>query len=310
MKYVFGIDVGGTTVKMGLFEATGKLLDKWEIITRTEQNGIYILSDIAKSLEQKMEQQQITKSDVLGAGIGVPGPVTADGMVNHCVNLGWGKKYVTNELAELTGFSVKAGNDATLAALGEVWQGSGVGYQDVLLVTVGTGIGGGLVIDGNIVTGATGSGAEIGHIYVNPHETEICSCGKKGCLEQYTSATGIVRMAKKSLVENSIHSVLREIADLTAKDVIDAAKAGDTLAMDVVDNMAKTMGLALASCCAVADVALFIIGGGVSKAGDFLLNPIQKYYRMFAFHTQIDAKFQLAKLGNDAGIYGAACLII
>lgn len=310
MKYVFGIDVGGTTVKMGLFETTGKLLNKWEIITRTEQNGIYILSDIAKSLEQKMEQQQITKSDVLGAGIGVPGPVTADGMVNHCVNLGWGKKYVTNELAELTGFSVKAGNDATLAALGEVWQGSGVGYQDVLLVTVGTGIGGGLVINGNIVTGATGSGAEIGHICVNPHETEICSCGKKGCLEQYTSATGIVRMAKKYLQEQDRHSVLREIADVTAKDVIDAAKAGDALAMDVVDNMAKTMGLALASCCAVADVALFIIGGGVSKAGDFLLRPIQKYYRMFAFHTQTDAKFQLAKLGNDAGIYGAACLII
>ncbi len=310
MKYVFGIDVGGTTVKMGLFETTGTLLDKWEMTTRTEQNGRYILSDIAKSLEQKMQQHQITKADVLGAGIGVPGPVTADGMVNHCVNLGWGKKYVTTELAELTGFSVKAGNDATLAALGEVWQGSGVGYQDVLLVTVGTGIGGGLVIDGHIVTGATGSGAEIGHICVNPHETKSCSCGKKGCLEQYTSATGIVRMAKKRLASSQTHSVLQDMQDFTAKDVIDAAKAGDILALEVVDSMAKTMGLALASCCAVADVALFIIGGGVSKAGDFLLNPIQKYYRMFAFHTQTEAKFRLAKLGNDAGIYGAACLII
>ncbi len=310
MRYVFGIDVGGTTVKMGLFETTGNLVDKWEILTRTEQNGIYILSDIAKSLEQKIQQHHIIKSDVLGAGIGVPGPVTADGMVNHCVNLGWGKKYVTKELAELTGFVVKAGNDATLAALGEVWKGGGVGYQDVLLVTIGTGIGGGLVLQGDIVTGATGSGAEIGHICVNPNETEICSCGKTGCLEQYTSATGIVRMAKKYLAEQDTNSVLRQQTDCTAKDVIDAAKAGDVLAMHVIDNMAKTMGFALASCCAVADVALFLIGGGVSKAGDFLLEPIQKYYRIFAFHTQKDAVFKLAKLGNDAGIYGAACLII
>lgn len=310
MDYVFGIDVGGTTIKIGLFDTSGVLLEKWEIPTRTEKNGCWILPDIANSLRQKMEHRGIQTSMVKGAGIGVPGPVTADGMVNHCVNLGWGKKQVTKELEALTGFASRAGNDANVAALGEVWKGGGRGYQDVLMVTIGTGIGGGLIVHGEMLIGATGSAAEIGHMCVNPEETECCSCGGHGCLEQYASATGILRMAKKYLAEQKMDSMLRQMTGLTTKDVIDAAKQGDTLALQVVDQMAKAMGLALAGCCAVADVELFLIGGGVSKAGEFLLNPIRKYYRLFAFHTQKEAKFELARLGNDAGIYGAARLMI
>lgn len=310
MGYVFGIDVGGTTVKIGLFTTEGTLVDKWEIPTNTANNGKAILPDVAASMEQKMQQLGIDKTSVKGAGIGVPGPVTEDGIVNHCVNLGWGVMHVTEEMTALTGFPVKAGNDANVAALGEVWKGGGRGYKDVLMITIGTGIGGGLILNGKIRAGFTGSAAEVGHICVNPAETETCNCGNCGCLEQYTSATGILRMANKKLAESDMPSVLRGKAHLTTKDVIDAAKDNDPLAMEVFDFMAKTMGMALAGCCALADMELILIGGGVSKAGRFLTDPIERYYRAFAFHTQKDTKFKLAELGNDAGIYGAARLMI
>lgn len=257
-----------------------------------------------------MKERGIDKTSVKGAGIGVPGPVTDDGVVNHCVNLGWGVMHVTEELKALTGFEVKAGNDANVAALGEVWKGGGRGFDDVLMITIGTGIGGGLILNGKIHGGVTGSAAEVGHICVNPLETEHCNCGNCGCLEQYTSATGILRLAKKKLAESDAHSILRDKADLTTKDVIDAAKEGDALAMEVFDFMAKTMGMALAGCCALADMELILIGGGVSKAGRFLTDPIEEYFRKFAFHTQKDTKFKLAELGNDAGIYGAARMMI
>lgn len=308
MEYIFGIDVGGTTVKIGLFTLSGDLLEKWEIPTNTANDGNAILSDIAQSLKQKMTEKNIPLSMLKGVGIGVPGPVVADGTVNHCVNLGWGKKNVAQELSALMGVPAKAANDANVAALGEVWKGSGRGFSDVLMVTIGTGIGGGLILHGEIVTGATGSGAEIGHICVNPHETKLCNCGKTGCLEQYTSATGILRVAKERLVQ--MPSVLRDIEDLTTKDVIDAAKQGDDLACGVLDFMAKTMGRTLANCCALVDIEVFVIGGGVSKAGNFLLEPIKKYYQKYAFHTQKETCFRLAQLGNDAGIYGAARLMI
>ena len=217
---------------------------------------------------------------------------------------------MTEELKALTGFEVKAGNDANVAALGEVWKGGGRGYDNVLMITIGTGIGGGLILNGKIHGGVTGSAAEVGHICVNPLETEPCNCGNCGCLEQYTSATGILRMAQKKLAETDAPSILRGKADLTTKDVIDAAKEGDTLAMEVFDFMAKTMGMALAGCCALADMELILIGGGVSKAGNFLTDPIEQYFRTFAFHTQKNTKFKLAELGNDAGIYGAARMMI
>lgn len=310
MEYVFGIDVGGTTVKIGLFTTDGTLVDKWEIPTNTSNGGKAILPDVAASLEEKMKERGIDKASVKGAGIGVPGPVTDDGVVNHCVNLGWGIMHVTEELKALTGFEVKAGNDANVAALGEVWKGGGRGYDNVLMITIGTGIGGGLILNGKIHGGVTGSVAEVGHICVNPLETEPCNCGNCGCLEQYTSATGILRMAQKKLAETDAPSILRGKADLTTKDVIDAAKEGDTLAMEVFDFMAKTMGMALAGCCALADMELILIGGGVSKAGSFLTDPIEQYFRTFAFHTQKNTKFKLAELGNDAGIYGAARMMI
>ena len=197
-KYVFGIDVGGTTVKCGLFTAEGVVLDKWEIRTNKENSGASILSDITNAINAKLAEKKIDKSDVLGVGIGVPGPVKGDGTVLSCVNLGWGVFNVNEKMSELIGLPVAAGNDANVAALGEMWKGGGQGYQDVVMVTLGTGVGGGIILDGKIWAGSNGAGGELGHMIVNPEETDVCGCGGHGHLEQYASATGIVRMAKRS----------------------------------------------------------------------------------------------------------------
>ena len=248
-KYGFGVDIGGTTCKIGLFETTGVLVEKWEIPTRKENNGENILPDVAAFIAAKMVEKEIMKGDIQGIGIGVPGPVTNEGVVVRCVNLGWDVINVAKEMTERTGFTVKVGNDANVAALGEMWQGGGKGHTDVVLITLGTGVGGGVIVDGKVVTGNKGAGGEIGHIIVNGKETECCGCGQKGCLEQYASATGIVRMAKKKLEQTKKESSIGALNPLTAKAIFDAAKAGDALADEIVDDMTKVLGEALACYC-------------------------------------------------------------
>lgn len=304
-KYCFGIDVGGTTVKMGLFTTEGELLDKWEIPTRKEDGGAYILNDVAASVEAKLAEKNIAKEDVAGAGIGVPGPTLDTGYVSICVNLGWKDKNPANELSELLSIPVKAGNDANVAALGEMWKGGGEGYLDVVLLTLGTGVGGGIIIDGHAVVGAHGSGGEIGHITVRDDETEACGCGRKGCLEQYASATGLVRLAKRYFEKNTKNSILTG-KEITAKEVFDAAKAGDAAALEITEEFGAYLGQALVNLAATVDPAVFVIGGGVSKAGDILLETVRKYFYDHAFYGNQKTKITLATLGNDAGIYGAA----
>ena len=225
-KYVFGVDVGGTTVKMGLFTVEGEVLDKWEIKTRTEDGGKNVLPDIADSIKSKLADKNLADEDIEGVGIGVPGPVKEDGTVLKCVNLGWGILNVQDELRALTGFEVKAGNDANVAALGEMWQGGGKGYSNVVMVTLGTGVGGGIILNGKMLFGVNGAGGEIGHICVDENETEICGCGNTGCLEQYTSATGVVRLATRAMASSDKKSALRDLETVTAKDVFDLAKSG------------------------------------------------------------------------------------
>ena len=309
-KYGFGVDVGGTTVKMGFFETSGKLLDKWEITTNTDDNGKAVLPDIAKSIDNKLAQEGISKAEIEGIGIGVPGPVRNDGVVLNCVNLGWGIINVAEELGRLTGLSVKVGNDANVAALGEMWQGGAKGSKDVIMVTLGTGVGGGIIVDGKIVAGYNGAGGEIGHITVNNDEIEPCNCGQYGCLEQYTSATGIVRMAKIILNTTDKPSKLRQIQYISAKEIFDAAKEGDELAATLVENHGKVLGKALAQIACVVDPEIFVIGGGVSRAGDILIDTTAKYFAQYAFHACRQTKFALATLGNDAGMYGGACSIL
>ena len=310
-KYCFGIDVGGTTVKMGLFTTEGELLDKWEIPTRKEDGGAYILNDVAASVEAKLAEKNIAKEDVAGAGIGVPGPTLDTGYVSICVNLGWKDKNPANELSELLSIPVKAGNDANVAALGEMWKGGGEGYLDVVLLTLGTGVGGGIIINGEIAPSHRGVGGELGHITVNPDEEATCNCGNHGCLEQYASTTGVVRIAKKLLAASKEESSLRTLETVTAKDVFDAAKAGDHLAVEAVEVLGKYLGLVVANVALTVDPDVFVIGGGVSKAGQVLIDVITKYYHKFAkIIGDNKAKVVLAKLGNDAGIYGAARMVL
>ena len=307
-EYVFGVDVGGTTIKMGLFNADGTVLEKWEIPTRTENGGENVLPDIANAVTEKLADKKIAKEEIVGVGIGVPGPVDGKGIVHRCVNLGWDVINVNEKLSALTGLKVKAGNDANVAALGEMWQGGGRGFSSLVVVTLGTGVGGGIILDGQILTGSSGAGGEIGHIHVQDDETDSCGCGNHGCLEQYASATGIVRLANKELEKGSGDTVLKP--GCSAKDVWDAVKVNDPLAIRVAEQFGKYLGQCLAGIAGVVNPEAFVIGGGVSKAGPVILPYIEKYYKPAVFHGSRDAKFVLATLGNDAGIYGAAKLVL
>lgn len=312
-KKCIGVDVGGTSVKLGLFEVTGELLKKWEIPTRKEEQGKYIIGDIADSiLHQVLAQENISFNEIEGVGMGVPGPVMPDGHVEVCVNLGWKDKYPAQELSELLErLPVKCGNDANVAALGEMWQGGGKGYTDIVMITLGTGVGGGVIIDEQIITGKHGLGGEIGHIHVRDEEKEYCNCGGVGCLEQVASATGIAREARRKMASCDTPSILREVGDnVSAKDVLDAAKEGDVLALEVMEVVGHFLGVALASLALTVDPQMFVIGGGVSKAGQYLVEVINRHYAQFMPISENRATIGLAKLGNDAGIYGAARLIL
>lgn len=308
-KYVFGIDIGGTTVKCGLFTVKGELLEKWEIPTRTENNGAAILPDVADTVLKKIQEKGLAKEEIAGIGIGVPGPVNEQGEVPGAVNLHWGYVNLVGDMEKMTGLRVKAGNDANVAALGEMWKGGGAGCQSIVMVTLGTGVGGGIINNGKIVTGAHGAGGEIGHIHVTDDVECNCNCGNHGCLEQVTSATGITYLANRRLKKDDRPSMLRG-GEVNAKTVFDAVKAGDELAKEVAEEFGKYLGTALASVACVADPEVFVIGGGVSKAGQIILDYIKKYYAQYAFMTCKQAGFALAKLGNDAGIYGAAKMLL
>lgn len=311
-NYVFGADIGGTSVKLGLFFTGGKLLEKWEIPTRTANGGVHVLPDVAQSIAAAMEQHGISANQVTGIGIGVPGPVDDSFTVNKCVNLGWGvfniKEHMNELLPDIP--NVAAGNDANVAALGELWQGGGRGNQSAVMITLGTGVGGGVVLEGKIVAGRNGGAGEIGHMTVEPGETVPCSCGKCGCLEQYVSARGIVRMAKVMLAECDTPSKLRGIEDFNSKHICDFAVAGDHMALKVIDRFGNYLGRAMSYISCTVDPDIFIIGGGMSKAGSIVTDTALKYYQKYAFHVSEKTGAVIAALGNDAGIYGCAKMVL
>ena len=309
MKYCFGVDIGGTTVKLGLFTTDGEIVDKWEIKTRTENQGEAVLPDIAEALREKLEEKKIGRDEVEGIGVGVPAPVNTEGVVQNTANLGWGYKEVKREMEKLSGMRAEIGNDANVAALGEMWLGAGKGRKNIVMVTLGTGVGGGIIIDGKPLVGAHGAGGEIGHLCVNYEETDHCGCGNTGCLEQYASATGITRLANIRLAKDDAKSVLRE-QEVSAKTVFDAVKAGDAVAKEIAEEFGKYLGHAMANLAAVVDPSAIVIGGGVSKAGEVLIEYVEKNFKERAFFANKDTEFVLATLGNDAGICGAAKLIL
>lgn len=312
-KYCFGVDLGGTTVKIGLFSPKGEVLEKWEIPTRTENDGSKILPDIADAVLAKMTDRGIAKEEVIGVGIGVPGPVDDAGVIYRAVNLGWGVFNINETLGNLLGLPVKAANDANVAALGEMWCGGGKGCRNLVLATLGTGVGGGIIVNEKIVTGSKGAGGEIGHIHMVDDEPDACGCGNHGCLEQYASATGIVRLAKRKLASTDEESALRaaqEADALSAKAVFDAVKDGDKIACEIAEEFGMYLGKGLAMVAAVVNPEVFVLGGGVSKAGEILCEYVSKNFEKYAFHGCKNACFKLATLGNDAGIYGAAKLVL
>lgn len=308
-NYAFGVDIGGTTAKLGLFDQGGMLLEKWELPTGKENGGASILPDIALSIRNKMQIHSIEHKQVVGVGVGAPGAVDDAGvLINGAVNLGWGVFNLSEELGKLLNLPVLAANDANVAAYGEMWQGGGKGYDSLVAVTLGTGVGGGIIVGGRLVNGATGGAGEIGHIHIEDRETEPCGCGNRGCLEQYASATGIVRLAKRRLAEDEKPSLLRA-GELSAKTVFDAAKAGDEVALEVAERFGDYLGKGLAAVANVVNPQVFVIGGGVSKAGEILLRLIEPAFQRYVFGACKGAGFVLATLGNDAGIYGAAGLV-
>ena len=312
-EYAFGIDLGGTTAKIGLFTTSGALLEKWEVATDTSNAGEHILENLAAAVLGKMKEKSIQPEQVEGVGIGVPGPVLDSSIVPIvCANLGgWGERNVSAQLScLLDGLKVLVGNDANVAALGEIWMGAAKGAKNAVMVTLGTGVGGGVVVNGKVIDGVHGAGGEIGHITVNRHETATCGCGKRGCLEQYSSATGVVRCMKKLLDENPDTPCVLRGTEFAAKDVFDAARNGDALAAREVDEMSDTLGMALANIASTVDPEAFLVGGGVARAGDVLFAPLNKHFQEYAFKSCREIPIKQASLGNDAGIYGAVRLIV
>lgn len=298
-KLIFGVDVGGTAIKFGIFDSKGTLHKDWEIPTDKSDCGAHIMEQVAVNVETILQVLEATQDDVVGIGIGVPGPVLENGEVVEAANLGWYHRNIVEELELMSSLNVKAGNDANVAALGEMWAGSGKDFRNIVLLTLGTGVGGGIIQNGQLVYGNRGGGGEIGHMCVDTAEVVPCNCGKYGCLEQYASASGVVRLAKPYYPEAE-----------SAKDVWDAVRAGDERACQVAEVFGEKLGLALANLAVTLNPELFLLGGGMSKAGDVMLPYIKKYYEKYVFAPCKDVTFGFASLGNQAGIYGAAKLVL
>lgn len=311
-KWLVGVDLGGTTTKIAFLSTYGEILHKWEIPTDKSDSGKHIIVHIAKSIDAKLEQLDVEKEQLIGIGMGAPGPVEMRrGIIYEAINLGWSENTPLKDLIEMeTGLPAVIDNDANCAALGEMWKGAGNGAKDLVCVTLGTGVGGGVITKGEIVHGIRGAGGELGHITVVPKGGYSCNCGKTGCLETVASATGVVRVAREKLKSSTEDSVLRDLKAIGAKQVFDAARAGDSLALKIVDQLAYYLGLSLANLGNVVNPEKIVIGGGVSKAGKTLLEPVMNYFKRFAFpKVRTSTTIDIATLENDAGVIGAAWLV-
>ena len=311
--YAFGVDIGGTAIKLGLFRTDGELTEKWSIPTRTGDHGGNVLPDVAASLREALERHGLDWDQIEGVGMGVPGPVREDGTVMRCVNLGWDVFNIPRVMRglepQIDRFCVT--NDVNAATLGEMWQGGAKGRRSAFMVTLGTGIGGGLVINEQIINGAAGGAGEIGHFRVERGETEPCKCGGYGCLEQYCSATGLVRCVRRALAKDCHQpTTLQDDEDLSALSICDAAKAGDKLAMELLEQLGDRLGWALTAVAGTVNPEVFVVGGGMSNAGKSLLDRIEQGFRRHSFHAYRDTEFALARLGNDAGIYGCVRMLL
>ncbi|MTV81051.1 ROK family glucokinase [Secundilactobacillus folii] len=315
-KSLIGIDLGGTTTKIAFVSRDGDIMQKWSIPTDKSENGKHIVPNIITSLKKTMTDSGYTKDQFMGIGMGTPGAVNIEeGTVIGAFNLNWKTtQHIRDQIQAGVGLQLVLENDANVAALGEFWKGAGEKDQDVIFVTLGTGVGGGVIAGGQLLHGINGGAGELGHITVQPNGY-LCTCGKRGCLEQYSSATGIVHVAKDMAAEFTGKSRLKELFDnneeVTSKMVVYLADNGDILANRIVDRVSFYLGLALANSANILNPANIIIGGGVSAAGNTLLQPTTRYFQENTFPAVRDStRLKLAQLGNDAGAIGAASLAL
>ncbi|KAF1162575.1 glucokinase [Streptococcus agalactiae] len=314
-KKLLGIDLGGTTIKFGILTLEGEVQEKWAIETNTLENGRHIVSDIVESLKHRLSLYGLTKDDFLGIGMDSPGAVDRTSKtVTGAFNLNWADTQEVGSVIEKeVGIPFFIDNDANVAALGERWVGAGANNPDVVFVTLGTGVGGGVIADGNLIHGVAGAGGEIGHMIVDPENGFTCTCGNKGCLETVASATGVVRVARQLAEQYEGSSAIKAAIDngdtVTSKDIFIAAEDGDKFANSVVERVSRYLGLAAANISNILNPDSVVIGGGVSAAGEFLRSRVEKYFVTFAFpQVKKSTKIKIAELGNDAGIIGAASL--
>lgn len=315
-KKIIGIDLGGTTVKFGILNEKGEIQQKWSIETDIAEGGTRIVPSIVDSIRKHMDMYQMSADDFIGIGMGSPGTIDhEEGTVIGAYNLNWKTlQYVKRDIESETGIPFFIDNDANVAALGEAWKGAGDSEPNVVFLTLGTGVGGGIVVDKKLVHGTIGAAGEVGHITVEPELGFSCTCGKEGCLETVASATGVVHLARDFADHFAGDSKLKFLIDdgqlITAKDVFDLAKEADPLALRVVDKVGYYLGLASSHLANSLNPSTIVLGGGVSKAGEILTESIQPYFEKYTFPTiRQSTKIRLAALGNDAGIIGASSLV-
>ncbi len=311
---LIGVDLGGTTIKFAIMTAEGEIQQKWSVKTNILDEGSHIVPDIVDSINHHLDLYQLDKERIIGIGMGTPGTVNIEeGTVKGAFNLNWKETQNVREQIEAgTGLPLTLDNDANAAALGEQWRGAGNNAPEVVFITLGTGVGGGLINEGKLIHGVSGAGGEVGHMVVEP-DGYLCTCGNRGCLEQYASATGVVHLAQDFAEGYAGNSKLKEMVDngdeITSKIVFDLAKEGDFLANEVVDKVGYYLGYASANISNILNPSAVVIGGGVSAAGKILLDRVKTNFQKFAFKSTRDVtEIKLAELGNDAGAYGAASL--
>ncbi|WP_213585030.1 ROK family glucokinase [Paenibacillus sp. J2TS4] len=307
-----GIDLGGTNIKVGVCDETGKLLHSYEGPTGTEEGADVILSRIEEYVRKLVSDASLSMDQIEGVGAGIAGFLDIpNGIVLESPNITPFRNIpLVQILEERLGKRVILNNDANVAALGEAWGGAGAGISNLVCYTLGTGVGGGIIIDGQIHQGFSSMGGELGHMQVVPDlEAIVCGCGQTGCLETVSSATGIVRMAKDA-VERGDKTSLQLMEEITAKDVFTAAKTGDEVAVRIVNRAAYYIGRSMAMLAVVVNPQRFILGGGVSRAGDILFEPIREIFNRYTpAPGREGVDIVPAMLGNDAGMVGAAGLV-
>ncbi len=306
-KIVFGVDVGGTNVKFGLFTYPEReLIIKKEVKTPQANQNELLFELIFNTINELVQSNQFEMSQVHGIGIAVPCPVKG-GCVGKCPNLSWENMDIKDKVSQYFPEHVKVevANDANAAALGEN-ESLDNPYNNAILITLGTGVGGGIVVNHKIHEGSSGMGGEIGHMFVYEESKEVCGCGSVGCFEQVCGTKGILSYAK-DLAKSQQTSI--NLSEITVKDVFDAAKTGDFVGKKVIDRVAYYIAKSASILAVTLDPEVFIIGGGISKAGQYLINQITIHYKKIARFTSGNIPFILAHTGNDAGIIGSAHLI-